>query len=158
MSECNTIVQTVPEDNNFDGPVTAEAFYMSSGGDLSAITRNLTLQNPARREVITFFSAEANFRVTRMRAILRADDNYFYPGIDFSLRFNQNFPSMGSGTELTSGGFSIDFYPNEASLDVSTFTNSIIPKNSWVTLETLALGEGEGVERELAVSLFLERS
>lgn len=148
----------------FDGVVTAEAFYMAGNGDLSAITRNLTLQNPSRRDTISFFSAEADFRVTKMRSILRQNDSGFYPFVNFTLRHSLNFPSRLSGTELVTGGWQCGFYPghpyltaDKNPLTVTSFNSSTIPKDSYVWLETTNLGEGNGIEEELAVSLWIER-
>jgi len=148
----------------FDGVVTAEAFYMSSGGDLSAITRNITLQFPSRRDTITFFSAEADFNVKKMRAILRSDDTGFYPSVKFTLRHGATFPSRGFGTELVTGGWLCGFYSGHPILTadknplvVTSFDSDTIQKDDWVTLETLDLGEGNGIEEELAISLWLER-
>lgn len=151
-------------ENHFDGIITAEAFYMEDGGDLSAITRNITLQYPSRRDTITFFSAEADFDVTRMRAILRQNDSGFYPYVNFTLRHSPNFPSRLSGTELVTGGWQCGFYPGHPYLTadknpliVTSFNSNTIPKDSYVWLETTNLGEGNGIEEELAISLFLER-
>lgn len=161
MPDCSSFGTASPPlhagDGRFDGIVEAEAFYLSGDGDLSAITRNLTLQYPSRRDTITFFSAESNFRVTKMRSILRIDDAAMYPGIRFSLRHSQTFPSRGLGVEFVTGGMNIDFYPNENSLITTTFNSDTIQQNDYVWLETLDLKEGSGMETELAISLFLER-
>jgi len=144
--------------------ITAEAFYLSGDGDLSAITRNITLQYPGSRDTITFFSAESDFRVTRMRAILRTKDSGFYPYVNFTLRHGAAFPSRGSGTELETEGWQCGFYPGHPYLTadknplvVTTFDSSTILKDSYVWLETTKLGEGNGVEEELAISLWIER-
>jgi len=92
-----------------------------------------------------------------MRSILRIDDAAMYPGIRFSLRHSQTFPSRGLGVEFVTGGMNIDFYPNENSLITTTFNSDTIQQNDYVWLETLDLKEGSGMETELAISLFLER-
>jgi len=119
--------------------ITAEAFYLASGGELRAlnfnsdhfylstnltgeavvnlrheyVAKHLTLQSPARRDTITWFRAvESEFRVSELHSFLRTRDSGFYPFVEFTIRFGNAIPSRGSGTELTPGGWLIGFYPN----------------------------------------------
>jgi len=147
-----------------ENKVTAEAFYMQKGGDLGTIAKHLTLQYPSRRDTITFFRAvESAFTLNEMHSFLRTLDSGFYPSVKFTLRHSSLIPARGSGTEFQTNGWQIGFYPGHSYLTEnplvrSNFTNNTISVGDWVWLETTDLGEGDGVEQELHVTLQLTRA
>jgi hypothetical protein len=145
---------------DFSRRVMAEGFYLNSGLDLSRVRAAVSLEAPARHETITWFIADRPMNARRLRGFLRAKDSGFYPGIDFTVRHG-SLPARGTGTELTTGGYSIGFYPNNPtrpsnSNDVRKFDNPAITKDDYVWLEVTDLAEGGGNEEELHVNLELE--
>lgn len=146
-------------------------FYLS--GDLTgepvvnlrheSAAKHLTLQYPSRRDTVTWFkNLESECRVEEMHSFLRTKDSGFYPFCAFTIRYGSAVPSRSSGTELTPSGWIVGFYPGhiyltENPLIRTSFSNNTIPINNWVWLETTNLGEGDGVEEELHVSVKLRR-
>lgn len=144
--------------------ITAEAFYLADGGDLGTTAKHITLQYPTSQDTITWFKAvESGFVVEEMHSFLRTGDGGFYPSVRFTVRHGTALPSRFFGSELTTDGWRIGFYPNNSTLTENpltrtVFTNPNIAQNSWVTLLTLGLGEGTGTEEELHVTLRLRRT
>jgi len=169
--------------------VTAEAFYLKTGGEVRAwdvndsqfyvskdgdgtsiinlkhdfLGKHITLQNPDRNEDITWFVAEEDMTVVGMDSFLRTQDSGFYPSVKFSIRFGSGIPTTPNGTELTTGGWQIGFYPGhpyltENPLRRASFTNPNISGGDWVWLHTGDIGEGNGIEEELHVSLKLRKT
>lgn len=146
----------------------ANQFYLS--GDLSGepvvnlkhevFTKSITLQNPSNADTITWWKEPEETVVLAMDAFLRTEDSGFYPFADFTIRHRVGIPARNSGTELKVGGWRVGFYTGHAAtgenpLVRDSFDNPTIGENSYVWLETTKLGEGNGIEEELHVTLKL---
>jgi len=171
-----------------ENQITAEAFYVKKGGEVrpwnvnddhfyiskdsdstsiinlkhEVTAKHITLQSPARNEDITWFVSEENFIVKDMISFLRTEDSGFYPFVDFSIRYGSGIPTTPNGTELTTDGWRIGFYPGhpvltENPLSRVTFDNPNISKGDFVWLRTNNIGEGNSVEQELHVTLIMKR-
>lgn len=126
-------------------------------------TKSLTLQNPSNSDTITWWVEPVETEVVKLTAFLRTDDASFYPFCDFTIRHRAGIPSRGSGSELTTNGWRVGFYTGHVGTGVNplikdSFTNPTIAPDSFVWLETKKLGEGNGRERELHVTLKLIRT
>jgi len=171
-----------------ENQVTAEAFYVKTGGEVrpwnvnsdhfyisqdadgtniinlrhETFTKSITLQNPSNFDTVTWWVEPEETEVMKMTAFLRTEDSGFYPFCDFTVRYG-SFPSRGAGTELEVGGWRAGFYTGHAGtgenpLYRSVFDNNVIPQDSFLWLETLKLGEGDGKEEELHVTLQLRKN
>ena len=151
--------------------VNPSHFYLSQDSDGTSIinlkhetfTKAITLQNPSNFDTITWWVEPEETEVVKLTAFLRTEDSGFYPFCDFTVRYGVYPPSRGSGTELEVGGWRAGFYTGHAGTGEnpvrrSIFDNSIIPQDNFVWLETLKLGEGDGKEEELHVTLQLRKN
>jgi hypothetical protein len=146
-----------------------DSFYLSKDSSGKAlvnlssifppIAKHFTLQAPTKRDTITWFVAERNFTVNSVSAFLRTLDSGFYPFADFTIRHRAGIPARGKGTELTTGGWRVGFYiggkvvGNPITKD--SFNSNTISNNDFVWLETTNLGEADGKEQELHVTMKL---
>jgi len=145
----------------------AEDFYVSS--DLNGnpvvnlkhehFTKSITLQNPSKFDTISWWVQPEEATVEKLYGFLRTEDSGFYLFCDFTVRHGVA-PTRGSGSELVTGGWRVGFYTGHAGtgenpLTEVDFDNPVIAPENYVWLETKNLGEGDGKEEELQVTLRL---
>lgn len=126
------------------------------------IVKSLTIQAPTNRDTVTWWIEQESVTVTGLEAALRANDSAFYPYVKFTIRHGTYPPSRGSGTELTTGGWVAGYYlggpsyATENPVQRTTFDSPTINAGEYIWLEVLKLGENNGYEEELHVTVKLK--
>lgn len=115
--------------------------------------KSITIPYPGRYERFSWWRSGRDITIQELAAVLFTSDGGFYPGIEYTVRYDDN--PFNPGTELITGGSRIrNFYPNGSSILVqNSFNNPNIDAGKWVWLETGDLGEGLGMEQELHVTV-----
>lgn len=134
-------------------------FYLESDTDGDPILnlnpdvddRSITISYPGRAERISWWKTSRDITIQEIAAVLHTRDWGFYPGLEYTVRYDAN--PFATGTELITGGSTLQFYPGTFHLIQNALNNPNIGANNYVWLETGDVFEGGGTETELHVSV-----
>lgn len=145
--------------------VNSDHFYLASAGDdekplLNLIhdidEKSMSIRWPSRGTNFSWFVPSSEVTVKKIHANLLAKDSGFYPYVDWSVYY-ATLRTHDGGTELITGGTRTGFYPNTNAHVITSFDNSVIPKDNYVWVKTTDIGEGAGAEEELHLTLHFKR-
>jgi hypothetical protein len=146
--------------------VNSNHFYLTSAGDdekplLNLIhdtdEKSLSFRWPSRDSTVSWFVPSSDIIVEKIHANLLAKDSGFYPYVDWSVYFD-TLRTHDGGTELITGGTRTGFYPATNAHTITSFDNPNIPSDNYVWFRTTDLGEGNGAEEEIHLTMHFRRN
>ena len=105
---------------------------VTAAGAVMSVSKSASITNPTATEDVTMFYTVDAITISQITSIVRGTT----PSVTFTLRHNTD--RSAAGTEVVTGG--ITTTNTTTGVVTTTFNSASIPANSWIWLETTALG------------------